>query len=57
MDAKSAAYTAYRDFLEYFAANVDPSDQLPVRVLCYTLNRDEITGSIIEWILQYLNDK
>lgn len=57
MDTNSAEYTAYREFLEYFAKNVDPTDQLPVRCSGYALTEDEIIGSIVEWIIQYLNDK
>lgn len=57
MDTKSSAYANYREFLVYFAENVDPTDQLPVRVPNFTLNESEITGAVIDWILQYLNDK
>lgn len=57
MDTKSSAYASYRRFLEYFAENVDPTDQLPVRVPNYPLNESEITGAVTDWIIQYLNDK
>lgn len=57
MDTKSSAYACYREFLEYFAENVDPTDQLPVRVPNFTLNESEITGAVTDWIIQYLNDK
>lgn len=50
-------YDCYRSFLEYFAENVDPTDQLPVRIPNYTLTDNEITGAVINWILQYLTDK
>lgn len=47
----------YRTFLEYFAKNVDPTDQLPVRVPNYTLEENEISGAVIDWMIQYLGDK
>lgn len=50
-------YENYRSFLEYFAKNVDPTDQLPVRVPNYTLDKDEINGAVIDWVIQYLTDK
>lgn len=50
-------FESYRDFLEYFKQMVDPEDQLPVRVPSYTLEESEITGSIVDWMIQYLNDK
>lgn len=57
MDTRSSAYASYRRFLVYFAENVDPTDQLPVRVPNFTLNESEITGAVTDWIIQYLNDK
>lgn len=53
----NADYTEYRKFLEDFAANVDPNDQLPVKVGGYTLTEAELTGEIIDWTSQYLADK
>lgn len=50
-------FTMYRGFLEYFAENVDPTDQLPVRVPNYTLEENEISGALIDWMIQYLADK
>lgn len=47
----------YREFLVQFAESVDPTDQLPVRMPTFVLSSDEVTGSIIDWIVQYLNDK
>lgn len=47
----------YRTFLESFAQNVDPTDQLPVRCPNFVLTPDEISGSIIDWSVQYLTDK
>lgn len=47
----------YREFLENFAENVDPTDQLPVRVGNYTLEETEISGAVINWMIQYLTDK
>lgn len=53
----TGCHDTYRAFLEEFARNVDPTDQLPVRVPNFVLTPDEITGSIIDWSVQYLNDK
>lgn len=50
-------FQIYRSFLEYFAENVDPTDQLPVRVPNYTLEENEISGAVIDWMIQYLTDK
>lgn len=50
-------FEVYRSFLEYFAENVDPTDQLPVRVPNYTLEENEISGAVIDWMIQYLTDK
>lgn len=52
-----AYFESYRSFLEYFKQIVDPDDQLPVRVPSYTLEENEITGAIVDWMIQYLNDK
>lgn len=51
------SFTMYREFLEYFAEHVDPTDQLPVRVPNYTLEESEISGAVIDWMIQYLADK
>lgn len=56
-DTTNEYFESYRSFLEYFKENVDPTDQLPVRVPNYTLEENEITGAIIDWMIQYLNDK
>lgn len=48
---------AYRRFFEDFVAQVDPDDQLPVKVSTYDLTEAEISGEIIDWTLQYLNQK
>lgn len=53
----NADYSEYRKFLDDFAASVDPSDQLPVRVPGYTLTESELRGAIMDWTLQYLEDK
>lgn len=50
-------FILYRGFLEHFAENVDPTDQLPVRVPNYTLEENEISGAVIDWMIQYLADK
>lgn len=56
-EAISEYYETYRSFLEYFAENVDPTDQLPVRVPNYSLTENEVTGACIDWMIQYLTDK
>lgn len=53
----NADYSEYRKFLEEFAASVNPTDQLPVRVAGYTLTEAELTGEIMDWTYQYLADK
>lgn len=56
-DTSAENFAIYRSFLEYFAENVDPTDQLPVRVPNYTLEENEISGAVIDWMIQYLTDK
>lgn len=56
-DTSGDNFEIYRSFLEYFAENVDPTDQLPVRVPNYTLEENEISGAVIDWTIQYLTDK
>lgn len=56
-NAATETFAMYREFLEYFAENVDPTDQLPVRVPNYTLEESEISGAVIDWMIQYLGDK
>ncbi|XP_031630592.1 uncharacterized protein LOC116345413 [Contarinia nasturtii] len=56
-DTQTENFEIYRSFLEYFAENVDPTDQLPVRVPNYTLEENEISGAVIDWMIQYLGDK
>lgn len=55
--ANNVDYSSYRKFLEDFAASVDPTDQLPVRVAGYTLTEPELVGEIMDWTYQYLADK
>lgn len=52
-----ADMTEYRKFLEEFAATVDHSDQLPVRVAGYSITPTELTGEVIDWTVQYLSQK
>lgn len=56
-DSTAENFDIYRSFLEYFAENVDPTDQLPVRVPNYKLDENEISGAVIDWMIQYLTDK
>ena len=50
-------YSEYRDFLEYFKKNTDPNDSLPFRVGGYELSEKEVTGEVIDWTMQYLNEQ
>lgn len=47
----------YRNFFDNFATSLNPHDQLPVKLASYKLNNDEITGGVVDWTLQYLNQK
>ncbi|XP_055543005.1 protein phosphatase 1F-like [Wyeomyia smithii] len=44
----------YQTFLDYFKAQVDPNDPLPLRVPVYNFTEDEIAGEIIHWVQLYL---
>ena len=49
--------SVYRRFFEEFARTVNPDDQLPVKVGGYYLCDTELVGEIVDWTLQYLNQK
>lgn len=49
--------SVYKKFFDDFAATVDPDDQLPVKVAAYNLYENEIVGEVVDWTLQYLNQK
>lgn len=42
-------------FFKHFLSNVNPEDQLPVRVDSCNVTRVEVIGAVINWILQYLH--
>jgi hypothetical protein len=47
----------FRNFFETFAATVNVNDPLPVKVGSHTIRRDELDGEIVDWTLQYLQQK
>ncbi|XP_066996161.1 protein phosphatase 1E [Anabrus simplex] len=47
----------YKRFFDDFAATINPDDQLPVKVAGYYLCDTELVGEIVDWTLQYLNQK
>lgn len=55
--ANGNMFYIYHKFFENFASCVNPQDPLPVKVANYKLNNDEIVGAIVDWTLQYLNQK
>uniref|UniRef100_A0A6B2E7N1 Putative 205 kDa microtubule-associated protein n=1 Tax=Phlebotomus kandelakii TaxID=1109342 RepID=A0A6B2E7N1_9DIPT len=57
MEEQSLFWEEHRNFLETFAASINPNDPLPVRVSSYNLTEDEIDGEIIHWSLQYLSTR
>lgn len=50
-------YSDYRRFLENFDVNIDPSDQLPVKVAGYSLSSSEVKCEVVDWCLQYLSQQ
>ncbi|KAL1140824.1 hypothetical protein AAG570_000752 [Ranatra chinensis] len=56
-DVNKDYLTVYRQFFEGFAPTVDLYDQLPVKVASYNVAESEIDGEIIDWCLQYLNQR
>lgn len=50
-----AEYSEYRAFITEFVRNIDPNDQLPIRVSGYCLRDYEIHGEILDWIINYLS--
>ncbi|XP_034951783.1 uncharacterized protein [Chelonus insularis] len=48
---------AYKRFFTDFVENMDPDDQLPVKMTGHEITEDEVVGEIIDMTLQYLNQK
>ena len=46
-----------RIFFEKFAATVNIKDPLPVKVGSHTIRKEELDGEIIDWTVQYLQQK
>lgn len=44
-----------QNFLQVFLSNVNPDDQLPVKVSSSSICKAEVSGAITDWILQYLH--
>lgn len=48
---------SYQCFFNDFISNLNPDDQLPVKMCGYDVTEGEIVGEIIDMTLQYLNQK
>lgn len=47
----------YQEFLKRFTAQIDPEDQLPIRVSNYSITKDELEPEVINFARQYLQEK
>ena len=47
----------YRHFFETFQTTVNVNDPLPVKVGSHSIREDEVDGEIVDWTLQYLQQK
>jgi len=47
----------YRNFFETFASTVNVNDPLPVKVGSHSIRDNEVEGEIVDWALQYLQQK
>lgn len=47
----------YRHFFETFQSTVNLNDPLPVKVGSHSIRENEVDGEIIDWTLQYLQQK
>ncbi|BES97229.1 PP2Cc [Nesidiocoris tenuis] len=56
-DPNADYLTKYREFLESLLETSDLAYPLPVNVYKYKIAEFEITGEIISWCLQYLNER
>lgn len=57
MESDKKYLSNYRHFFENFVTIGDTADQLPLKVSLYDLNENEITGDVVYWAIQYLNQK
>ncbi|XP_051165445.1 FK506-binding protein 5-like [Leptopilina boulardi] len=48
---------SYQCFFNNFISNLNPDDQLPVKMCGYDVTEGEIVGEVIDMTLQYLNQK
>ncbi|EFX85505.1 hypothetical protein DAPPUDRAFT_127609 [Daphnia pulex] len=47
----------YRHFFETFQSTVNVNDPLPVKVGSHSIRENEVDGEIVDWTLQYLQQK
>ena len=47
----------YRQFFENFQSTVNINDPLPVKVGSHSIRENEVDGEIVDWTLQYLQQK
>lgn len=47
----------YRHFFETFKSTVNVNDPLPVKVGSHSIHENEVDGEIVDWTLQYLQQK
>ena len=47
----------YRHFFETFQSTVNVNDPLPVKVGSHSIYENEVDGEIVDWTLQYLQQK
>lgn len=47
----------YHNFFETFASTVNVNDPLPVKVGSHSIRDNEVEGEIVDWTLQYLQQK
>ncbi|XP_033229635.1 protein phosphatase 1F [Belonocnema kinseyi] len=58
LDQENGDYLgSYQRFFEDFITNLNPLDQLPIKISGYDCTEGEIVGEIIDMTLQYLNQK
>lgn len=55
--SSSVQADSYRRFFEIFQSTVNVNDPLPVKVGSHCIRDDEVDGEIVDWTLQYLQQK
>lgn len=50
-------YEEFQEFLKKFVSQIDPDDQLPIRVSNYTITESEFKPEVTNFARQYLQDK